>query len=67
LISRGGSEQELTATIGKRNNTNMAEDLLGGEPRIWKWDGPDMKNFKWEGTVVQQKRLSEWRSDFSFF
>ena len=46
-ISRGGSEQEITATIGKRSNT-MANNLLGGEPRIFKWEGPDLKGFKWE-------------------
>src|ERR1043165_3149631 len=46
-ISRGGSEQEITATIGKRNNT-MAQNLLGGEPRIFKWEGPNLKGFKWE-------------------
>ena len=42
-ISRGGSEQEVTATIGKRNSTNMAQNLLGGEPRIFKWEGPNLK------------------------
>ena len=47
-VSRGGAEQEITATIGKRNNTNMVGDLLRGEPRIWKWEG-DPKNFKFEG------------------
>jgi len=46
-VSRGGSEQEVTATIGKRSNT-MAQNLLGGEPRIFKWEGPDLKGFKWE-------------------
>ena len=46
-ISRGGSEQEVTATIGKRTNT-MAQNLLGGEPRIFKWEGPEFKNFKWD-------------------
>jgi serine protease Do len=40
-ISRDGSEQELTATIGKRNNLNAARDLFGGkQPRVWKWEGP---------------------------
>lgn len=47
-VSRGGAEQEITATIGKRNNRNMVGDLLRGEPRIWKWEG-DPKNFKFEG------------------
>jgi serine protease Do len=37
-ISRAGSEQEITATIGKRMNT-MASELLTGEPRVWSWGG----------------------------
>ena len=47
-ISRGGSEQEVTATIGKRKNTNFAQNFFNGEPRVFKWEGPDMKGFKWE-------------------
>jgi serine protease Do len=39
-ISRGGAEQELTATIGRRKNSNMVSDLLRHEPRVWKWEGP---------------------------
>src|ERR1044072_4308266 len=40
-ISRNGAEQEVTATIGKRNNPNAARDLFGGkQPRVWKWQGP---------------------------
>src|SRR5215210_8521737 len=35
-FSRAGSEQEITATVGKRNNSNMVGDLMRGEPRIWK-------------------------------
>ncbi|HKU72678.1 MAG TPA: PDZ domain-containing protein [Pyrinomonadaceae bacterium] len=53
-ISRGGSEQEVTATIGKRNNTNMAQNFLGGEPRIFKWEGPDLKGFKWETPLLNR-------------
>ncbi|HKR14956.1 MAG TPA: PDZ domain-containing protein [Pyrinomonadaceae bacterium] len=53
-VSRGGSEQELTATIGKRNNTSMAQGWLsGGEPRVWKWEG-DPKTFKFEGTPFER-------------
>jgi len=47
-ISRGGSEQEVTATIGKRNNTNMANNFFNGQPRVFKWEGPELKGFKWE-------------------
>jgi serine protease Do len=59
-ISRGGSEQELTATIGKRSNTNMAQNLLGDGPRVFKWEGPDFKNFKWATPMPDQ-------GDMTFF
>ena len=55
-ISRNGAEQELTATIGKRNNSSTARDLLGQEPRVWKWEGP----------LVNRNDLLENNGDFSF-
>ena len=52
-FSRGGSEQEITATIGKRENQSMVgADLFGREPKIWKWEG-DPKAFKWEGPMFK--------------
>ena len=39
-ISRNGSEQEITATMGKRKNTAFARDLFSPESRAWKWEGP---------------------------
>jgi serine protease Do len=39
-ISRGGSEQELTATIAKRNTPSMTRGLLSEDPKVWKWEGP---------------------------
>ena len=59
-ISRGGSEQELTATIGKRSNTNMVQNLLGDGPRVFKWEAPDFKNFKWATPMPDQ-------GDMTFF
>lgn len=50
-VSRGGSEQEVTATIGKRSNTSFAGDLLRGEPRVWKWEGMEPKEWKFEGPM----------------
>ena len=39
-VSRGGSEQELTATIGKRQNTfSSFEQFSGVRPRAWQWEG----------------------------
>ena len=67
-ISRGGSEQEITATIGKRSNT-MAQNLLGGEPRIFKWEGPELKGFKWE-TPLNRHNFPSFNNnggDMTFF
>lgn len=47
-FSRGGAEQEVTATIGKRSNQSFAGDFLRGG-KVWKFEGPDLKDFKWEG------------------
>jgi predicted metalloprotease with PDZ domain len=44
-VSRGGAEQEVSATIGKRDNTSMAQGLMGG-PKVWKWEGNP--NFKFD-------------------
>jgi len=56
-VSRGGSEQEVTATIGKRDNTSTVQGLFG-EPRVWKWEGDPkefkgFKNFKFEPPVLE--------------
>src|SRR5215813_8935682 len=38
-VSRGGSEQDITATISKRSNTFFAnDDLVRNQPQIWKWE-----------------------------
>jgi serine protease Do len=61
-VSRGGSEQELTATIGKRDNVSTVQGLLSGEPRVWKWEGnprvfkdlnKDFKDFKFEVPMLE--------------
>ncbi len=40
-FSRGGAEQEVTATIAKRNNQSFAGDLFRGHnPRTFRWEGP---------------------------
>lgn len=53
-VSRGGAEQELTATIGKRNNTSTVQGLFSGEwddAKDFKWEG---KDFKWRGPFVEK-------------
>jgi serine protease Do len=39
-ISRGGSEQDITATIGKRKAFNMVQGFPLEDSKIWKWEGP---------------------------
>jgi serine protease Do len=57
-VSRGGSEQELTATIGKRDNVSTVQGLFGGDPKVWKWEGypknfEGLKNFKFENPLPE--------------
>jgi membrane-associated protease RseP (regulator of RpoE activity) len=49
-VSRGGAEQEVTATIAKRDNSRMAQDYFQVQPRVWKWEGnpKEFKYFKWD-------------------
>jgi membrane-associated protease RseP (regulator of RpoE activity) len=47
-ISRGGSEQELTATLGRRSMS--FQTLSGDDLKAWKFDGfNNLKDWKWEG------------------
>ena len=55
-ISRNGSEQQLSATIGKRKNFGNARDLFGQEPKIWKWEGQP-KVWKFEGPLVNPDKF----------
>ena len=65
-FSRGGAEQEVTATVTKRSNQSFAGDLLRGDPKVWKFEGPDMKSFKWEGPVLKHGDLFDNDGNFSF-
>ena len=48
-VSRGGSEQEITATIGKRSNTFFANgDMLRNQPQIWKWEQGKPEEWKFD-------------------
>jgi predicted metalloprotease with PDZ domain len=63
-VSRGGAEQELTATIGKRSNTSFVRDLLSGEPKVWKGDP---KVWKWEGPLTEKFDLRDNDGDLTLF
>jgi serine protease Do len=65
-FSRGGAEQEVTATVGKRSNQSFAGDLFKGGPRVWKFEGPDMKDFKWEAPFIDRGDLAN-PGDLSMF
>src|ERR1044072_9364776 len=65
-FSRGGTEQEVTATVAKRSNQSFAGDFIPGTPRVWKFDGPDMKTFKWEGAPFNRGDLFDNDGNFSF-
>jgi serine protease Do len=64
-VSRGGAEQEVTATIGKRSNTSFAGDLLRGEPHIWKWEGKEPREWKFEGPLMGRE-FSDNFGDLTF-
>src|SRR4051794_30252755 len=61
-VSRGGAEQEITATIGKHHNSNLVGDVLRGQPRVWKWEG-DTNAFNLEGL----DKLRKGDGDMTFF
>jgi membrane-associated protease RseP (regulator of RpoE activity) len=61
-ISRGGAEQELTATIAKRNNTAWAGDLLSDNPKAWKFERPLIER----RDLGDLKEFGNFDNDFSF-
>ena len=64
-VSRGGAEQEVTATIGKRSNSSFAQGFLNPDSRLFKWDGSDPKVWKWEGPLFNQKDFLQNQGDFT--
>ena len=64
-FSRGGAEQEVTATVGKRNTSSFAGDLLRGQPRVWKWEGTQPKAWKFEGPLFEHGDLFD-NDSFAF-
>jgi len=65
-FSRGGAEQEVTATVTKRLNQSFAGDFFRGDPKVWKFEGPDMKSFKWEAAPFNRGDLFDNGGNFSF-
>jgi serine protease Do len=65
-IIRNGSEQQLTATIGKRKNFSNAAnpELFRVDPKIWKWEGSP-RVFKWEGPLLNGDKFPDVLPDAS--
>ncbi len=64
-VSRNGAETEITATVGKRSNSAFAGDLMPGGSKLWKWEGPDSKSFKFEGPLFNREDFPN-HGDFTF-
>src|SRR5215212_8865590 len=47
-FSRGGSEQEVTATIGKRTNQSFARDIVPGGTKVWRRNPNNSKTFDFQ-------------------
>jgi len=57
-VSRGGSETDVTATIGKRSNNFFANDKFGNQSNIWKWErGGEPKGWKLEVPFPRSENL----------
>jgi membrane-associated protease RseP (regulator of RpoE activity) len=63
-VSRGGSEQEITATIGKRTNSTFARDLFSANPKVWKWEGTN-PTFKFDSPLFRD-RFGDDGGDLTF-
>lgn len=64
-VSRGGSEQDITATIGKRTNNFFTGDFLKNNPKIWKWEGNEPKHWSFEGPLLNKGELFD-NGDLTF-
>jgi len=53
-VSRNGSEQDITATIGKRSANFFTKDFLRNQPKVWKWEGNEPKEWKFEGPLLNK-------------
>ena len=64
-VSRGGAEQEITATVGKRTNQSFAGDLFSLSPKMWKWEGKEAKPFNFEVPFAERGNLFENDNDMA--
>src|SRR5690242_280303 len=52
-ISRGGSEQELTATMGRRTMSNSLSGFLKNQPGGWEFKNMPGDTWEWEGPMLK--------------
>ena len=64
-ISRGGAEQELSATIAKRNNTFARLDRGGDFAKVWKWEGPTISGDNFNFSFGNSRRLGVSTSELT--
>lgn len=65
-VSRGGNEQDLTATLGKRDSGRMAGGLFSGD-RGWTWEGFEPKTFEFKGPMLNKDNFPSHGGDLTFF
>jgi membrane-associated protease RseP (regulator of RpoE activity) len=63
-VSRGGAEQEVTATIAKRDNASVAQDYFELQPRAFKWEGNP--KFKFNFPFGEKFELDREGNDLTF-
>lgn len=65
-ISRNGAEQELTATMGKRQNSSSARNYFQVEPRVWEGPNVDKFNREFKGFQLDRNNLFNNNNDLTF-
>ena len=64
-FSRGGAEQEVTATIGRHSNHSFAGSLFPDGPKMWKWEGKEARPFKFEFPMGERGNLFDNDNDMA--
>lgn len=65
-VSRGGAETDITATIGKRNNSSLVQDFMPGGSKLFKWEGTEPRVWKWESPLMGRGDLADNNGDLTF-
>jgi serine protease Do len=63
-FSRGGAEQEVTATIGKHTNRSFAGSVFP-DGKVWRWDRDNAKPFTFEFPPGESRNLFDNDNDMA--